>query len=308
MPNYLQNYATGFPAPPPTTIYPSSTINPAPQPGSGAFGAVPGPIGLPNPAGDLAAQFPNLAGANRSVSGDIMSELGGQLSPGTQNMLQDLGAAWSIGSGMPGSQFGRYRTARDLGLMSEQLSQQGLRDYASLIPTISRTQTVSPELQTEIATQNAINRAAPDPTQAASYAKQLFDQYLSALRGPAGGTGRGGFTIGGGGFGPTAPPTPASWAADRMALTGPIGGPVGRGGLPGPGGLNIPGANDLSPEDLAYYFSAGSLPGAGGAPTFNYGVPDLGVGAAAGGSATAADAGLGGPSEEDLAFLGIGGQ
>ncbi len=35
-----------------------------------------------------------------------------------------------------------------------------------LIPTISHTQTVSPDLQTQIALQNAVNRSAPDPRQA----------------------------------------------------------------------------------------------------------------------------------------------
>src|SRR5258708_39525689 len=36
---------------------PPFNINPAPQQGSGTFGAVPGPIGMPNPYGDLSGVY-----------------------------------------------------------------------------------------------------------------------------------------------------------------------------------------------------------------------------------------------------------
>lgn len=183
-------YQPGAPA---TTTYgtnPAFNLNPGPRSGAGAFGAVPGAIGAPNPFGDLSGVYPNLSGTNKQVSADILSKLSGTLSPETMNSIKNASAAWGVGAGVPGSGIQTSRGLRDIGLTSEQLQQQGLQDYASLIPTISRTQTVSPELQTQIAATNAQMAAAPDPTQAASYAKQLFDEYLAKLSGgPSGGTG-----------------------------------------------------------------------------------------------------------------------
>ena len=176
-------YQPGAPA---TTTYgstPGFSLNPAPRAGAGAFGAVPGAIGAPNPFGDLSSVYPNLSGTNKQVSADILSKLSGTLSPGTMAAIKDAGAAWGVGAGVPGSGIQTNRSLRDIGLTSEQQQQQGLQDYAALIPTISRTQTVSPELQAQIAATNAQMAAAPDPTQAASYAKQLFDEYLNKLKG-----------------------------------------------------------------------------------------------------------------------------
>jgi hypothetical protein len=72
------------------------------------------------------------------------------------------------------------------------MQNQGLQQYNQLIPTVSGTQTVRPETQIGVAEQNALNRAAPDPGQAASYAQILFDRYLNSLSrpsSPAAGTG-----------------------------------------------------------------------------------------------------------------------
>lgn len=170
---------------------PQFSLNPTARAGQGAFGAVPGAIGLPSPYRDLSGVFPNLSGTNAAVSRDILSKLSGTLSPQTQAAIHDAGAAWGLSSGVPGSGIQENRTLRDIGLTSEQQQQQGLQDYASLVPVISGTQTVSPNLQTEIAATNAQFAAAPDPTQAASYAKTLFDEYLRMLQGGGGGGGRG---------------------------------------------------------------------------------------------------------------------
>ena len=278
MPNYNEFYGGAFPTTPGGVVYPYSSTNPAPQRGLGSpFGGIPGPISLPQPARDLGAQLPGLPGINRTLSSDLSAKLGGQLSPGTVSMLQDLGASWGVGSGMPGSQFARNRTLRDLGLLSEQQTQQGIQDYSSVVPTVSSTQTVNPALQTEIALQNAINAAAPDPTQAASYARQLFEEYLGRMGGgPQRGTG--GYSIVGGGGPAFAPDNYARqpWASDRAnppTLYGPGGGPgtisTGTIGVipnSAPGGSNFPGLGGESPEDIAYYMSGGSLPSAGASP------------------------------------------
>lgn len=155
----------------------------------GAFGTVPKDVPMPNPFGDLSSIYPNLAAANAAVSGNVESQLAGELSPATQAAIQDAAARFGVTSGMPGSGLARNRTVRDLGLTTEAIQDQGLKNYLAAINQISATQTVNPTLQTEINTTNTLNRAAPNPTDAANYSKTLFDQYLQTLRGPGGGTG-----------------------------------------------------------------------------------------------------------------------
>lgn len=194
--NYYSPYSYSTPSATPevtpTTNYgsnPSFNLNPSPQAGAGTFGAVPGAIGMPNPSADLASVYPNLSGTNRAISGNIMSGLMGQLSPGTVNAIQNATAAWGLSNGIPGSGLQQNVGATQIGKTSEALQQQALQNYNQTVPTISSTQTVSPTLQTEIAATNAQNAAAPNPTASASYAQELFNQYLSRLSGPAGGTG-----------------------------------------------------------------------------------------------------------------------
>src|SRR5258708_6365479 len=158
--------------------------SPSPTGGQGPFGLVPGSVGIPNPADDLAAQYPNLTGTNATVSGNIMNELQGQLSPATLRALQTAAAQHGVASGMPGLQPGSMNLNSLFGNIAgytEDLQRKGVQDYNSTIPTVSRTQTVSPETQIGVSEQNAINRSAPDPTQAATYAMQLFDKYLAKI-------------------------------------------------------------------------------------------------------------------------------
>ena len=164
-------------------------VNPTPRTGQGAFGLVPGRLNLPSPSQDLSAQYPNLAPTNAALSADILAGLGGELSPGTVNMLQDQNAAWAIGAGMPATRPGSLSTnrfARNLGLTAEQLKNTAIGQYQSIIPTVAGTQTVAPGLQTEIASQNALNAAAPDPAAAQSYARNLFDRYMQTMAGAGG--------------------------------------------------------------------------------------------------------------------------
>jgi hypothetical protein len=174
---------------PSTTAYSSS--NPAPRAGQGAYGSVPGAISSPNPFGDLASLYPNLGGTNSTVSKNIMEELNGQLSPSTINNIRTQAANFGISSGMPGSDFQGYQGLANLGLNTEKLQGQGLQDYLAAITGISKTQTVDPALQTEIATQNSVWNAAPDPAEAAKEQQRLFDEYLKKTMSPAGGTGTG---------------------------------------------------------------------------------------------------------------------
>lgn len=156
-------------------------VNPSPQAGYGAYGGVPGALGLPSPGEDLAAVYPNLSETNAEVSKNIMSQLRGELSPDTIAQIEDSAAAWGVRAGMPGAGIAFNRGLRDIGLQSEAVKQQGIQNFNAVTPTIKATQTVSPELQTEVSLQNAINAAAPNPTAAASAAQSLFNQYLSRL-------------------------------------------------------------------------------------------------------------------------------
>lgn len=173
----------------PTTSY--TTNNPAPHSGKGAYGLVPGSVSNPNPFGDLSALYPNLSGANSTISKNIMDELNGQLSPSTINNIRNQAASFGVSSGMPGSQFQGYQGLTNLGLTTEKLQGQGLQDYLAAITGISKTQTVDPALQNEIATQNSVWNAAPDPAAAAKEQQNLFDEYLKKTMSPAGGTASG---------------------------------------------------------------------------------------------------------------------
>ena len=165
----------------------ATILNPTPQAGAGAFGAVPGALGIPNPAGDLSAQIPGLPSLNATASNDILSNLSGTLSPGTEHALQNAAATYGVASGMPGSGLSWNSLYGNIAGASTAEQNLGLQQYNSLIPTVSGTQTVSPSLQTQISGTNASNAASPNPGASASYAQQLFQQYLNQLRGPQGG-------------------------------------------------------------------------------------------------------------------------
>jgi hypothetical protein len=167
-------------------------LSPSPQGGQGAFGKVPGDIGLPTPQADLAAIYPNLSAQTGQLSGNIMSELQGTLSPETINSIQDNAARFGVSMGSPGSPFAGAQGLKNLGLSVEQQQKGGLADYLNAITGISKTQTVSPELQTQIAEQNSVWNAAPDPAAASAEQLKLLDKYLAETRGPAGGTGNAG--------------------------------------------------------------------------------------------------------------------
>lgn len=191
----------------PQSNYP---IYPSPTTGSGTpYGMVPGPIGMPNPYADLAGAFPELGQANKAAGTDLLAQLGGNISPATRNALQLASAQFGTGSGMPLSGLSQDQLFGNIAGFSENLQQQGLQNYNQLIPTISKTQTVSPELQTEIAARNALYAAAPDPNQAANLAQKLFDQYLNNLRGPGGGGGGAGPQQGAGAW-------QSTFATDRL--------------------------------------------------------------------------------------------
>jgi len=175
---------------------------------------VPGPLGLPDPFADITRAGINLAGINPSASRSLEAGFRGDLDPNDISALQDESARFGVQSGMPGSGLGINRYLGNVLGARQARRQQAFQNYGPFVGTVAGTQTVQPGLKHEIALQNALNAAAPNPAQAASYAQQLFNQYLQMLA-SQGGRGRGGP---GGGIAPTG---------------GPSGG-TGGGGFPNP--------------------------------------------------------------------------
>lgn len=186
----LSNYPSPRTTAPTVPTAPSArfNLNPTPQAGTGPFGTVPGPLGLPDPYGDISHVVPGLPAMNNSASSAILSKLNGQLSPGTLNALKNAQATFGVQSGMPGSGLSWNSLFGNIAGASEAQQAQGLEQYRGFIPTVAGTQTVNPALQNEIATQNAVDAAAPNPAEAQSYAASLFNRYLNQMRGPGGGT------------------------------------------------------------------------------------------------------------------------
>jgi hypothetical protein len=141
------------------------TINPRTQPGSGVFGSVPGPVGLPQPYNDVGKVLPGLQPVAGGVSNDVLSELSGQLSPETLASIKDQGAAFGIQSGMPGSGVVNNYDLALAGQTSMAQQQQGQTAYGSVVGPESRYLTVSPSTEVELAEVNALNAAKGNPTE-----------------------------------------------------------------------------------------------------------------------------------------------
>lgn len=160
---------------PGTTGVGTFSNNPTPTSGQGSQGLVPGQVANP---------IPNASTLNTTAGNDLLSKLSGTLSPGTQNALQNASAEWGISSGMgDGSGIGWNQLYGNIANASENQQQQGLTDY---------NQITGPSFQTNLAQNNANLAAAPDPSASASYAQQLYNEYLQQMqrsKSPAGGTG-----------------------------------------------------------------------------------------------------------------------
>jgi hypothetical protein len=85
-------------------------------------------------------------------------------------------AAFGVNAGTPWGQGGNTLPLNNfldnIGLSSEELSQKGVTDYLSFLSGVGATQT-DPNLAVNVATQNAVDAAAPNPQLAAQ--QQLTD-------------------------------------------------------------------------------------------------------------------------------------
>ena len=163
----------------------SFNLNPGTQSGAGAFGQVPGSLSDPNSTFQQLSQIPGFSGLSSSAIGDTQSQLNGSLSPQTQNLLQNKAASLGVSMGQPGggtastgNTFTTQNLLDNLGITSEQLQNQGLSNFNTLSSTTGQQQ-LSPELQSSIQEQNAVNAATPNPAAAQSEALSLYQQYMA---------------------------------------------------------------------------------------------------------------------------------
>lgn len=176
------------------SLYPTTNISPQPQTGSGIFGQVPGDVGVPNVAAQLDAEYPGLSGTNTALSGDILSNLQGTLSPGTQQALENQAATLGVTGGTPGSNLDWNSLYGNVANAATNQEALGVQQYNSAVPTVSGTQTVSPALQIPLAQQNSVWNAAPNPTDAGVFnlALQAFANMPGSPLSGGGGDGSGG--------------------------------------------------------------------------------------------------------------------
>jgi len=181
--------ATGLPSTTPGTF----NVNPPPQAGQGAYGAVPGPISVPpNLYQGVESIYPGLAGATGNAANLIASQMRGEFTPETESSLWNIANTYGVASGMPGAGLWSNKFMGNVAGAKEALQQQGLQNLNTTTGNLSHMVT-DPNLAASIAARNALMASAPNPAEAV--AAQLA-QYYNALtagqnRGynPAGGTG-----------------------------------------------------------------------------------------------------------------------
>lgn len=160
-------------------------INPPPQSGTGAFGLVPGPVGIPpNIYQQLQGAYAPFMAQLGTAGQNISDELAGNVD---MPSIARMAAAYGIGSGMPGS---GYAGTMGLNLTQnaiQQMKRQGLQDYMGLSGMLGSMQTPQ-SLAYTIADRNATMGAAPNPQDA--YNRMLNDYLRMRNQQPSGGTGK----------------------------------------------------------------------------------------------------------------------
>ena len=229
-------------------------INPKPQSGSGAYGAVPGAIGIPP---NLYSQVNDIKGAAPlapKVAQNIGYGAAGQIDPDVQSLLQDKAATLGVTSGSTGLGYGTFagnNYLKSLGLTSYQQKQQATNDYLNFLPTVGKTMT-DPELALTTAQQNAVWKAAPNPGQAAG---AMTAATRNGFNYAGGGGGMPSFSTGGGAPAPSLPTggwDPTGGFTNPAIGYGPGGGPSGASSV-GTGTALYGSANDDS--SLNYYLN-----------------------------------------------------
>jgi hypothetical protein len=256
------------------------------------------------------ATIPNYDVNALTESGNINSELSGELSPSTMAMLNQQGAEYGLQTGMSGSPAANAAALRALGLTSQQLQEQGVQDLSTEINQAPKGTQFDPStmLLTPSAEYQAMQLAntlgaAPNPTAAATANDTATTSGINsgAAAGGAPGGAIGPITSGGvgtGGVGPT---------MTGQTPSGDVGGGAGGAALPGqatgggvgvgPGGTTTAGfggtATSTGPGASGTIGPGGAMPGGGTVPQgYNYvpgqGLVPIGSTGGTGGTTTAA--------------------
>ena len=116
----------------------------------------------------LQAAIPGYQEMVGQTSANIQANLAGQIPEDVQRAIQRAGAAKGVAGGFAGSQFGRNLTARDLGLTSLQLMNQGVQQSNQFLANARQNLTapqfdvsnmfVSPAQQLQVTAQNRANQ------------------------------------------------------------------------------------------------------------------------------------------------------
>lgn len=163
-------------------------LNPSARTGAGAYGSVPGGIGAPPSIfSQVNAAVPGAAGLAPGAASNIAAEEAGVLSPGTLDLLQNKASAMGITAGLPGGLPGNTISNENLltnmGLTSEQLSNEGNQNYLAFLGGVGQTQ-LQPNLLADIAQSNATLAAAPDPAAAAAQQQADLMRMYNLGQGP----------------------------------------------------------------------------------------------------------------------------
>lgn len=209
----------------PSTDYSATS---GPTTGKGAYGMVPGQIGVPpSQYAQVSDVYPDIGSQAQLAGQNIGAGLAGQVSPSTLYALQSNAARFGQTSGMPLSGLQTNMGLLSLGTTAEAQQAKALEQYQALTKSLGSMMTPQ-DLAASIASRNAAMAAAPDPRMAAEQQMQdwlnKFQLGITASR-PAAGTGGysiagGGKPVGGGGF-------------DTTGVSGPggVGNPPGMGGI-----------------------------------------------------------------------------
>ena len=171
--------------------YNGYNLSPSPTTNSTALGQNVGQLNAPPSYFDqLTANIPGFTNTTNAAMSDIQSLLNGTLSPQTQSNIGNYAASRGVAMGQPNSPLSNLIGMNITGTTTEGLQQQGIGDYNATTNNLGQMQQ-NPALLSQIAETNAVNAAAPNPTMAASYAQNLFNQYMQQMQRPQGGSNMG---------------------------------------------------------------------------------------------------------------------
>jgi hypothetical protein len=136
----------------------------------------------------LQAAVPGYQEMVGQTSANIQANLAGQIPEDVQRAIQRAGASRAVAGGVAGSQFGRNLTARDLGLTSLQLMNQGVQQSNQFLANARQNLTapqfdvsnmfVSPAQQLQVTAQNKANQYQAEWLQRQLSAAQSWETIL----------------------------------------------------------------------------------------------------------------------------------